>query len=443
MTSGTLPRINVVGLGKLGAPLAAVLASRGFDVIGLDVNKVLVDAMNAGKMPIIEPQLNELIAANRSRLKATLDANEAIQNSDASFVIVPTPSGSDGFFSNRFVIQAMETLGKALRNKKGYHVVVITSTVMPGSTGSVIKDALEAASGRKVGPDLGLCYNPEFIALGSVVRDMLYPDSILVGEGDTTAGDMLAGVYLQMCEKKPPVQRMNWISAELTKISVNTYVTTKISYANMLAEMCERLPGADVDVVTKALGADTRIGSKYLKGAMGYGGPCFPRDNVAFGKLAEKLGVRADVALATDAINNHQIGRLTDLVAKFAKAGTKIAIIGLSYKPQTPVVEESHSVKLAASLADAGYIVTVHDPLAQEAALTALGEKVIGASSLESAVKECDLLIVGTGWPEYKDINPAWAKRSGPKMTILDLWRTLPADRFADVADVIYLGYGR
>ena len=310
MTSGTLPRVNVVGLGKLGAPLAAVLASRGFDVIGLDVNKTLVDALNAGKMPIVEPQLNELIAENRPRLKATMHANEAIQNSDASFVIVPTPSGSDGFFSNRFVIQAMETLGKALKTKKGYHVVVITSTVMPGSTGTVIKDALEAASGRKVGPDLGLCYNPEFIALGSVVRDMLYPDSILVGEGDKKAGDMLAGIYLQMCETKPPVQRMNWISAELTKISVNTYVTTKISYANMLAEMCERLPGADVDVVTKALGADTRIGSKYLKGAMGYGGPCFPRDNVAFAKLAEKLGARADVAVATDAINNHQIGRV-------------------------------------------------------------------------------------------------------------------------------------
>ena len=215
MTSAKLPRVNVVGLGKLGAPLAAVAASRGFDVIGLDVNKVLVDAMNAGHMPIVEPQLNELIAANRSRLKATMDADEAIQNSDASFVIVPTPSGADGFFSNRFVLQAMETLGKALRKKTGYHVVVITSTVMPGSTGTVIKDALEAASGRKVGPDLGLCYNPEFIALGSVVRDMLYPDSILIGESDSKAGDMLQTIYLQMCEKKPPVQRMNFVNAEL------------------------------------------------------------------------------------------------------------------------------------------------------------------------------------------------------------------------------------
>jgi UDPglucose 6-dehydrogenase len=443
MTSAKLPRVNVVGLGKLGAPLAAVLASRGFSVIGLDVNKMLVDALNTGKMPIVEPQLNELIAANRARLTATMDANAAVQNSDASFVIVPTPSDATGFFSNRFVLQAMDTLGKALRNKTGYHMVVITSTVMPGSTGSEIKAALETASGRKVGPDLGLCYNPEFIALGSVVRDMLYPDSILIGESDAKAGDMLQTIYLQMCENKPPVQRMNFINAELTKISVNTYVTTKISYANMLADICDRLPGADVDVVTKALGADTRIGGKYLKGAMGYGGPCFPRDNVAFAALARKLGARADVAEATDRINNYQVDRLTALVSKFARSGTRIALLGLSYKPLTPVVEESHSVKLAERLADAGYIVTVHDPLAQDAALAVLGDKVVGASSLESAVRDADLLIVGTGWPEYKDIDPAWARRDGQNLTVLDLWRTLPADKFEDVADVLYLGSGR
>jgi UDPglucose 6-dehydrogenase len=444
MASGTLPRVNVVGLGKLGAPLAAVLASRGFSVIGLDVNKVLVDALNAGKMPIIEPQLNELLAANRQRLSATMDANEAIQKSDASFVIVPTPSDQTGFFSNRFVLQAMATLGKALRNKTGYHMVVITSTVMPGTTGSEIKAALEAASGRKVGPDLGLCYNPEFIALGSVVRDMLQPDSILIGESDAKAGDMLQTIYLSMCENKPPVQRMNFVNAELTKISVNTYVTTKISYANMLADICDRLPGADVDVVTKALGADTRIGTKYLKGTMGYGGPCFPRDNVAFAALARKIGARADVAEATDRINNHQIDRLANLVAKFAKAGTRIALLGLSYKPQTPVVEESHSVKLAARLADAGYVVSVHDPLAQAAAVAVLGDKVVEASSMEEAVRGCDLLIVATGWPDYKAIDPTWCKRSnGSRLTVLDLWRTLPADKFADVADVLYLGSGR
>jgi UDPglucose 6-dehydrogenase len=130
-------------------------------------------------------------------------------------------------------------------------------------------------------------------------------------------------------------------------------------------------------------------------------------------------------------------------VSKFAKAGTRIALLGLSYKPQTPVVEESHSVKLAGALADKGYIVTVHDPLAQEAALNVLGERALGASSLESAVRDADLLIVATGWPEYKAIDPAWAKRSGQKLTILDLWRTLPAEKFEPVADVLYVGLGR
>jgi len=146
---------------------------------------------------------------------------------------------------------------------------------------------------------------------------------------------------------------------------------------------------------------------------------------------------------ATDRINNFQVDRLSNLVSKFAKGGTRIAILGLSYKPHTPVVEESHSVKLAAKLADAGYIVTVHDPLAQDAALAVLGDKVVGASSIEGAVRECDLLIVATGWPQYKEISPDWCRREGQRLTVLDLWRTLPADEFEAVADLLYLGSGR
>jgi UDPglucose 6-dehydrogenase len=302
---------------------------------------------------------------------------------------------------------------------------------------------LEASSGRIGGHDFGLCYNPEFIALGSVISGLLHPDYVLVGELDKRSGDILERLYGTVLGDAIPIIRMNLINAELTKISVNTYVTTKISYANMLADICDRLPGADVDAVTKALGADTRIGPKYLKGAMGYGGPCFPRDNVAFAALARKIGARADVAEATDRINNYQVDRLTGLVGKFAKAGMRIAILGLSYKPQTPVVEESHSVKLAAKLADAGYIVVVHDPLAQDSALAVLGDKVVGASSIEGAVRGCDLLIIATGWPDYKAIDAAWCKRNGQRLTVLDLWRTLPAEKFAPVADVLYLGSGR
>ena len=425
MTSASLPRVSVVGLGKLGAPLAAVLASRGFSVVGLDVNKTFVDAMNAGKMPIVEPQLNELIAANRERLTATMDANEAIQKSDASFVIVPTPSDSTGFFSNRFVLQAMETLGKALKAKQGYHMVVITSTVMPGTTDTEIKSALEKASGRKVGPDLGLCYNPEFIALGSVVRDMLFPDSILIGESDSKAGDMLQTIYLQMCENKPPVHRMNFVNAELTKISVNTYVTTKISFANMLAEICERLKGADVQVVTQALGKDTRIGGKYLQGALGFGGPCFPRDNIAFGKMAERVGARADIALAGEAINKHQIDRITSLVRKNLDASREVAVLGMAYKPDTPVVEESQGVMIAHDLAASGVSVVVYDPLAMEGARWALKDNVRYAQSLDDAIANASTIVISTPCKEFAE---AGAQLRKPGVTVIDCWRVLGAE---------------
>ena len=276
------PGLSVFGLGKLGAPMLAVFAHKGFEVIGTDLNPAFVDAINDGRAPVEEPGLAGMIAANRARIRATLDPAEAVAASDASFIIVPTPSGPDGFFRNDYLVSALEAIGRAIRAKAGYHLVVVTSTVMPGATGGILRETLERASGRRVGPDLGLCYNPEFIALGTVVRDMLNPDMILIGQSDAKAGDMLEAIYRQSVESRPDYQRMNWVNAELCKIAVNTYVTTKISYANMIAGMCDRLPGADADVVTHALGADSRIGRKYIKGAIAYGGPCFPRDNKAF-----------------------------------------------------------------------------------------------------------------------------------------------------------------
>src|SRR5690348_1464448 len=216
-------KISVVGLGKLGSPLAAVFAGAGFSVIGTDLNESLVRALADGRAPVDEPQLQELITANGTRLRATSDCTEAVLASDVTFVIVPTPSDENGRFSNEFVLNAMRTIGTALRRKNGYHVVTITSTVMPGSMDGEIRPALEHHSGRTIGDDLGLCYNPEFIALGSVVRDMLRPDMILIGESDEKAGDLLEQIYQKSCENTPAFRRMNFVNAELTKISVNTY----------------------------------------------------------------------------------------------------------------------------------------------------------------------------------------------------------------------------
>ncbi|MEM3485867.1 MAG: nucleotide sugar dehydrogenase, partial [Candidatus Methanomethyliaceae archaeon] len=343
-------RISVIGLGKLGAPLAAVLASKGHKVIGVDVDDRPIRLINEGKAPVYEPGLEALIQASRERLWATSDYDLAVRETEATFIIVPTPSDESGAFSLRYVLAAAESIGQALRHKDGYHLVVLTSTVMPGATGSELLPALETHSGKRCGRDFGLCYNPEFIALGSVIHDMLNPDFVLIGESDPHAGDILTGIYRNLCENNPPIARMNFINAELTKLALNTFVTTKISYANMLAEVCERLPGADVDVVTSALGLDSRIGRKYLKGAIGYGGPCFPRDNLAFIHLARQLGVQAVLAEATDRLNRAQIVRLAEIVLSRLPKGGRVGIMGLSYKPNTDVIEESQGVQLARHL---------------------------------------------------------------------------------------------
>ena len=255
-----------------------------------------------------------------------------------------------------------------------------------------------------MGHDLGLCYNPEFIAIGSVIHDMLHPDFILIGESDSRAGDLLASIYDRVCDSRPHIQRMNCVNAEITKITVNSYVTAKISFANMVSSVCERLPDADAGVVLKAVGCDTRIGGKYLAPALGYGGPCFPRDNAAFATMARNVGTGADIAEATDAINKRQVDRVFDLVGSLLPGGT-VGVLGLSYKPDTAVIEESQGIAIASRLAGRGYRVVAHDPQAHDAAESVLGAKVEVVATAEACVETADLLIIATAWPAFLDIT--------------------------------------
>ncbi len=420
-------RLSVIGLGKLGSPMLAVFAKKGFQVIGMDLNEDTVRQINAGIAPVPEPQLQSLMTANRARIRATTDMAEAVHGSDISFIIVPTPSGEDRFFRNDYVIAALRSIGAALRDKLGYHNVVVTSTVMPGSTGGFLRAALEEASGRVVGEDLGLCYNPEFIALGSVVRDMLFPDMILIGESDAKAGDMLEALYRLSIERDADFQRMNWINAELCKIAVNTYVTTKISYANMIAELCDNLAGADADVVTTALGSDSRIGRKYIKGAVAYGGPCFPRDNKAFAALGRSLGVRTDLAEATDRINDHQTARLLGAIEAGAAPGATVAILGLSYKPNTPVVEESQGLALARALVGEGYAVRLSDPEALGSPDLLLPTGAALVATIEAAVAGADVVAVMTPWAVYRDLPALLARAGTSPAAVVDPWRVVDA----------------
>jgi UDPglucose 6-dehydrogenase len=432
-------KLSIIGLGKLGAPMAAVMAHKGHMVVGVDVNADYVAAIQQGHAPLRETGLEEMIQANRERLSATTDYEQAVLGTDATFIIVPTPSDPDGTFSLRNVMIAAEKIGAALRKKQSWHLVVLSSTVMPGSTGGKLLPALEAYSGKKCGAGFGLCYNPEFIALGSVIRDMLNPDMILIGESDERSGEILERLYTGVCDSNPHIRRMNHVNAELTKISVNTFVTTKISYANMLAQVCETLPGADVDVVTSAIGCDSRIGQKYLKGALGYGGPCFPRDNLAFSALARANGVQPILAEATHQLNQSQAPRLAGWIRARLPEGGTVGVMGLSYKPNTEVIEESQGLALAVYLLSVGVPVVVYDPAAMENARPQLRGKVTFAASAADCARQADVLAITTPWAEFRDLLPEAFKLHG---TVLDCWRLLDKKALATVVEYVALGFG-
>lgn len=432
-------KVSVVGLGKLGSPIVAVLAAKGYDVVGIDTNPVFVEKINNHIAPVEEPQLQELLSGHRARISATMDWAAAVAETDITTIIVPTPSGADGAFRNDYVLSVVDQVGRALAKKPGYHLVVVNSTTMPGSVGGPIRQRLEQSSGRKVGSDLGLCYNPEFIALGDVINGLLHPDFVLIGESDEKAGDLLESVYRKVVGAEANIARMSLVNAELTKISINTYVTMKISFANTVGEICDHLEGADASVVADAIGRDSRIGKKYLQPALGYGGPCFPRDTIAFGRVAHLVGGTAELALATDAINRRQVARLTDIVSGSLSSGGTVAVLGLAYKPNTPVIEESQGVLLAKSLKEAGFTVIAHDPMAIGPAQTVLGDTVQLVSSAREALQKADVTVIATPWSEYAAIPPDWV-RDGRRRLIIDCWRQFDAGAFPVNCIVVRLG---
>jgi len=421
----TVARYSVVGLGKLGASMVAAIASRGFEVIGLDVSQRAVELMNAGHAPVQETNLEETIAANRKRLCATLSYREAILNSGLTFVVVPTPTNECGAFSLQYAAWAFREIGRALAEKDDYHIVVLTSTVLPGSTRYGLLPILECESGKACGRDFGLCYSPEFIALGSVIHDFLNPDFNLVGEFDERAGSQLGACYAEIMENNPPCQRMSIENAELAKIAVNTFVTTKITFANMLTDLCERIPGGNVDVVTHALGLDRRIGRHYLTGALGYGGPCFPRDNAALGFIARALDTRAYLAETTDSTNRSLPDKIVERLRSLVKRGTSVAVLGLAYKPFSHVIEESQGVYLAQALSKAGARVVAYDPLAGETAQAELSDQVLILDSIADCLAQADIVLITTPDPAFRALTAADFEGKKSTVTVVDFWRIL------------------
>jgi UDPglucose 6-dehydrogenase len=413
-----IQNVSVFGLGKLGSCIAATFAARGFNVVGIDIDAEKVNRVNAGLPPVEEPLLAETIASSRARLRATMDVREAVAT-DVSFFIPPSPSLPDGSFSNEFLLKAMQPLAKAVRDagKKG-HLFVSSSTTTPNACDSVLIPMLEKEMGCKCGPDFGFCYNPEFIALGNVINGLLDPDMVLIGESHEEYGEALEAAYKKYNRNQPHIARMSIISAELTKISLNSYITLKISFTNQLRMIAEQFPKADIHAMLDALGSDTRIGKKYLRAGLSYGGPCFPRDNRLLAYAARQVGLQAPLAEATDCVNEMTKEKLLERVEKSVTKQDTVVVLGLSYKPDTYITEESAGLYLAQNLKRRGYKVLVHDYGATPANSPSLHEfEVIADPATLATRHDVKAVVLCCPWPQYKSVKFA------PGTEVLAPWK--------------------
>lgn len=435
-------KISLIGLGKLGLCLAVCHASKGKKVIGVDIRPDVMSSLNSGNSPIQEPKLQELLSKYSKNLEVTMSHDYAIKNSDISIILVATPSDTYGKFSNRYLESAIKSLCKSLKSsKKSYHLFIISSTLMPGSCVKRLIPLIERTSGRKLNVGFGVSFIPDFVALGEVIKGFIEPDFVLIGESDNKSGGLSEQVYKSMVKNGTPIKRMSLTEAEIAKVSLNAYITTKISFANLISNICDQIPGTDVDKITQTIGIDRRISPYYLTGGPSYGGTCFPRDTKAFAVVCKKLGIKTNLINEVEETNKYQDERLFRLIIKHlqGKKGS-VSILGCSFKPNTPVIEESLASKLIPRLIKNKIKVKVYDPLAIQEMKKKFGEKVAYFESPGKCIFGSKVVIISYKKPEFKDSNIY--KSLGKNSLILDCWRYLKYEKLNNQVKYKALGMG-
>ncbi len=406
-----IKQVSVFGLGYVGLTFSTCLASRDFNVIGVDVDEAKVNLINSGRTPFYEPGLEELLgeALDKNVFHCTVDAKEAVLNSSVSFICVGTPSRVDGSIDLKYVKDVSRDIGVALSSKDDYHLVVVRSTVTPGTTRNLVKGIIERFSGKRCGVDFGLCMNPEFLREGSAVHDTFHPDRIVIGEFDVKSGDLLEKLYSYFYgDSLPPVLRTTLENAEFIKYANNAFLAMKISFINEIANICERVEGADVTVIAKGLGLDHRINPRFLNAGLGWGGSCLPKDVKALIAFAKKLGYNPLLLDAVNGVNELQPYKAVEMAKKLIGElkGKRIAVLGLAFKPNTDDMRNAVSIKLVNKLLEERALVVVYDPAAMDNAKKIFGESVVYASSPIECIRDSDCCIIVTEWDEFKELKP-------------------------------------
>src|SRR3989442_4492759 len=435
-------------MGYVGLCTASTFASRGIRTIGIDIDEKKVEQIRKGKAPLHEPQLDTMLkkAVNRKLLFATGDISGAADTS-TTFLTVGTPSQQDGSIDLSFVKNATEDLGNALREKRGYHLVVVKSTIVPGTTNGTVKRFLEQSSGKNVGSELGLCANPEFLKEGTAINDALHPDKIVIGSNDKKSADQLTRLYRKFYGSKlPPVILTSPEAAELVKYASNAFLATKVSFINTVANIAQQIPGVDVGTIAEAIGLDPRIGGLFLKAGPGYGGSCFHKDLQALINYSQNNGYDPTLFRATEATNEQQANRVVDRADKLlgSLSNKNVAVLGLAFKKDTDDIREASSLRVISQLKKKGAHVIAYDPMAIPNTKKQLADQIGYADNPYSALKGADCAIILTEWDEFVKLKPKDFQACMKTPNIVDARRIYDPDTFSDLNYVaIGVGHGR
>ncbi len=427
--------ISVFGLGYVGCVSAACFAREGYPTIGVDVSQSKVDAINAGLATIVEQGIGELVAEMRAagRLRATTDVGEAIAATSISLICVGTPSRPNGSLDLSYVERVCTQIGEALRSKTGRHIVVVRSTVLPGSTESVAAAALERASGKRAGVDFGVCMNPEFLREGSSIRDFDDPPFTVIGSDDEAAAREVAAIYANI---KAPVHIVPLRVAEMLKYACNSFHGLKVGFANEIGNICKALD-VDSHTVMRIFCEDTKlnISSYYLKPGFAFGGSCLPKDLRAITHRASQLDIATPILAATLLSNEKQVGRAFDMIAGTGRK--RIGVLGLAFKAGTDDMRESPMVTLIERLIGKGYDVSIYDREVSKARLIGANKEYVEREiphiwtlmreSLDDVLSRSDVVVIGNGAAEFRGIEPVLR----PDQSVIDLVRIF-GDRQSD-----------
>jgi len=423
-------KLSIIGAGYVGLVAAACFADYGMETIISTQDKGKLKLIQAGKAPFYEPNLNNLLkkAINEGKLTATSSREEAVLNSDITFVCVGTPSKNDGSVDLTHIFDTAHTIGKALNKKKSYHVIVIRSTVIPNTT-SKVKEIIESYGNS----NFGVCMCPEFLRQGQAVYDTLHPDRIIIGEDDSKAGDTVITLFRLFYNDKVPMLIMSTVSAEMVKYASNAFLATKISFVNEMANICEKVKGLDIKEVTEGMGLDSRIGSQFLDAGAGFGGSCFPKDVKAIVYFSEKLDYYPYILGIVLETNKMQAIHVAELVwEQFPNLNKKkIAILGLSFKPDTDDTREAPATRIIQWLnMKEKPTISTYDPVVKSRT----------ASSVKECLKDADCCILVTEWDEFRKMKPKDFKGMKGKL-IIDARRIWNPQDFRD-AGFTYKGIG-